>query len=303
MKNRDVNRVNGNTPLPSAASFANSSAISLTKQMTVPRAFFALAEPVVEQVCARARELEVDEDAETVHKLRVALRRLRALWWAFAPLMESDQSKLDREEFKRLAEAAGDIRDWDVLGQLLSSDGKFRTRIGSIAPAITEQRQLALESSRATLKNADIATLMRTALLGTLHQLEGRGDDLITEFAEARVRKAEKALKARIKQAHRRKRPDYEALHAVRIAGKKLRYLLEFFAPILKGRHEKAIKRLTTIQTRLGNLNDLVVSEVRLRETLPSNVTEDDLKQTLSWMLQQKKQHLRSAQKHLARIK
>ncbi|WP_165105682.1 MULTISPECIES: CHAD domain-containing protein [unclassified Caballeronia] len=57
--------------------------------MTVPRAFFALADPLVEQVTARARELESEGDAETLHKLRVALRQLRALWWAFAPLMDS----------------------------------------------------------------------------------------------------------------------------------------------------------------------------------------------------------------------
>jgi CHAD domain-containing protein len=39
------------------------------------------------QVTARAREPESDGDAETLHKLRVALSRLRALWWVFAPLM------------------------------------------------------------------------------------------------------------------------------------------------------------------------------------------------------------------------
>jgi CHAD domain-containing protein len=36
--------------------------------------------------------------------------------------------------------------------------------------------------------------------------------------------------------------------------------------PETLGRHENVIKRLTTFQTKLGNLNDLVVSEVKLRE-------------------------------------
>jgi len=271
--------------------------------MTVPRAFFALADPVVEQVTARAHELESEGDAETLHKLRVALRRLRALWWAFAPLMDSAQATLDRDEFKRLAGAAGDTRDWDILGGLLSSDDRVRAMVQSVAPAIAAQRQLALSSSRATLKHKAIETLMRGALRGTLRQFEEHGDESITSFVETRVRKAEKALKSRIKHASRHKRPDYDALHEVRIAGKKLRYLLEFFAPVLKGRHKSVIKRLTTFQTKLGNLNDVVVSEVKLRETPLSGVAENDLKQMLNWMVEQKKRHLRSAQRHLARIK
>jgi len=302
MNNRDASQAHLNTPLRSALALAGSPAVSLTKQMTVPRAFFALADPVVEQVTARARELESQGDAETLHKLRVALRRLRALWWAFTPLMDRAQAKLHRDEFKRLAGAAGGTRDWDVLSGLLSSDDKVRAIVKSVAPAITAQRLLALSCSRATLKHRDIEPFMRGALLGTLHQFEEHADEPITNFVETRVRKAEKALRSRIKHAHSRKRPDYDALHEVRIAGKKLRYLLEFFAPVLKGRHEKIIKRLTTFQTKLGDLNDVVVSEVKLRETPLAGVDENDLQQALNWMVVQKKRHLRSAQRHLARI-
>lgn len=75
---------------------------------------------------------------------------------------------------------------------------------------------------------------MRGAMFGALRQLEEHGDEPITGFVETRVRKAEKALKSRIEHANRHKRPDYDALHEVRIARKKLRYLLEFFAPVLK---------------------------------------------------------------------
>lgn len=98
--------------------------------------FSANVGAVVGQVTARARELESEGDAETLHKLRVALRRLRASWWAFAPLMDSAQATLDRDEFKRHAGAAGDTRDWDVLSELLSSDDQVRATVQSVAPAI-----------------------------------------------------------------------------------------------------------------------------------------------------------------------
>lgn len=167
--------------------------------------------------------------------------------------------------------------------------------VPSVAPAIAVQRQLALSSSRATLKCTDIEILMRGALFGRLRQFEEHGDEPIIGLVEARVRKAEKALKSRIKHANRHKRPDYDALHEVRIAGKKLRYLLEFFAPVLKGRHENVIKRLTTFQTKPGNLNDLVVSEVNCvnaalwssREPFEANAELDG---------RTEKRHLRSVQ-------
>jgi len=309
MNGPDVSRVAATTSHETAESDPDSldpadpsqanSAVLLTKQMNVPRAFFALAEPVVEEVTQRARDLEANDDAETLHKLRVALRQLRALWWAFGPLMDRAQAKHDSEHFKRLAGAAGNTRDWDVLGQILSSDDEIRSVAKSAISAIAEQRQLALSSSRATIKEAEIDVLVRTSLLGTLRQIEANSEDPILAFAETRVRRAKKGLKQRTKHAMRRKHPDYEALHEVRIDGKKLRYLLEFFAPILTGHHEKAIKRLTTFQRRLGNLNDAVVSEAKLREAPLAQVEESDMQQTLKWMAKHRQQRLRSAQKHL----
>jgi adenylate cyclase len=48
------------------------------------------------------------------------------------------------------------------------------------------------------------------------------------------------------------------SLHALRISIKRLRYALEFFAPLLNARATKRIlKRLTKLQEVLGQLNDL----------------------------------------------
>ncbi|WP_089158731.1 CHAD domain-containing protein [Caballeronia sordidicola] len=303
MNNRDSGQANVNASVRSVSSLDDKSVSRLTKHMSVPAAFFALADPVVGQVTARAHQLVSQGDAETLHKFRVALRQLRALWWAFAPLMDSAQAKLERDEFKRLAGVAGDTRDWDVLCALLSSARQCSAIVENLAPALAVQRELALSSTWATLKHADIETHMRSVLLGTLRQLEEHGDEPVNKFAETRVRKAEKALRTSIKQAHRHKLPDFDALHEVRIAGKKLRYLLEFFAPLLAGHHDKNIKRLMTFQTQLGNLNDVVVSEVKLRETPLSGIGENDLTQTLNWMTKEKTRRLRAAQRHIRRIK
>ncbi|WP_429316138.1 CHAD domain-containing protein [Paraburkholderia sp. GAS448] len=65
-------------------------------------------------------------------------------------------------------------------------------------------------------------------------QLESHiASPMLTEFAQERVELAEKALKKKVKRAIQPEHPGYGALHEVRIAGKKLRYLLEFFSPVL----------------------------------------------------------------------
>jgi len=83
--------------------------------------------------------------------------------------------------------------------------------------------------------------------------LESSCHDLpIREFAENRVRRAQRALKKRCRYASRHETAHEEDLHDVRKAGKKLRYLLEFFQPVIKGGHDRTVKELTSVQNKLG---------------------------------------------------
>ncbi|WP_429407851.1 CHAD domain-containing protein [Paraburkholderia sp. MM5482-R1] len=45
---------------------------------------------------------------------------------------------------------------------------------------------------------------------------------------------------------------DYAALHDVRIAGKRLRYSLEFFTPVLDDHYLAAIEQLAQVQEHLA---------------------------------------------------
>ncbi|TDG16337.1 CHAD domain-containing protein, partial [Paraburkholderia silviterrae] len=77
-------------------------------------------------------------------------------------------------------------------------------------------------------------------------------------FADARVTDSEKQLRKRMRHAAKARKPDVAAFHGVRKAGKKVRYLLELFGPVLSGRHQKTLDRLKKIQKRFGELNDVV---------------------------------------------
>ena len=61
-----------------------------------------------------------------------------------------------------------------------------------------------------------------------------------------------------------------ERRHDLRIAFKKLRYALEFFAPILPGKRLAAYQSsLATIQELLGTLNDQVTASRLIKEVHP----------------------------------
>jgi CHAD domain-containing protein len=88
------------------------------------QAFKSYAAPLVDQAIELAKGVREDASPETLHKLRVSLRRLRSLWWAFAPLLDKVENARQRAVYKFLATAAGKTRDWDILIELLSqADG------------------------------------------------------------------------------------------------------------------------------------------------------------------------------------
>jgi CHAD domain-containing protein len=252
-------------PLPTAI---HARAGLITASMTVVEAFVSLATSISGEAVARVRKLNASAAPEDLHKLRVALRRLRTLWWAYEPLFARHDAKLQRREFKSLADAAGRTRDWDVLHELIAaSDPSNEHAFALLIEAIEEHRAEALSFSLKIIGNAGVERILEQALMSARQQLDlqnaGRS---IASFAEERVQAAEKALKKRVKRAVPAHDSDYAALHEVRIAGKKLRYLLQFFSPVLDGGHQAVIERLTVVQDELGTLNDLVTSEALLRE-------------------------------------
>ena len=106
---------------------------------------------------------------------------------------------------------------------------------------------------------------MRYPLAEASRTLDPEGKQrLLHEFADRRVEASEKTLRRCTRRAGRVKKAEYTALHDVRKAGKKVRYLLELFGPVLSGRHQETLKRLRKVQDqdKLGELNDVVDCEV-----------------------------------------
>jgi CHAD domain-containing protein len=197
-------------------------------------------------------------DPESLHDMRVGVRRLRALLRAGKKLVATDSSELDRR-LKELGRALGAVRDLDVLLERLEEEaaelgGEDFKRGRSLLRALRDDRSRSRRRLLAFLRSEEYLSLLDDTAR-TIDRLEPSGadaslDDLAAN-AFAKVRKAVRELPGE---------PADEELHAVRKKGKRARYAGE-----LAGR-KKSVQRAKKLQDVLGEHQDAVVSARRLRE-------------------------------------
>jgi CHAD domain-containing protein len=276
---------------------------SLSKTNSIASTFASLAAPVVAEAVQKARDLSTQSDAEGFHQLRVAFRRLRALYWAYSPYLGEEATAQATDEFKRLAALAGGTRDWDIASDLLESAQASRASIALLVAAAREKRAQAVVHSQTMIKSGDVEVFLNDVLLRAQATLQSRCNDLpVGAFAKARVRLAQRALRKRSRRAARSGTAHEETLHDVRKASKRLRYLLEFFQPVIKGEHARTIKELASVQNKLGQFNDIAASEALIRSASFSEVPPEVVQESLQWLEKQKCRRMRAASRWVRAI-
>ncbi|SAK56405.1 CHAD domain-containing protein [Caballeronia hypogeia] len=262
---------------------------------TAESRFGQLASPLIDEATTHAAALDEHSDPEVLHKMRVALRRLRTLFWAYRPLLDDDFDTRQRALFKYLANSAGSTRDWDILRELLNE-----LDLDDLDEQLEARRAAVLSSSIETISNADVKHVLVTALKEANRELNtGRRRVSMKRFARRRVGDAQDQLKRRIKKALRAKRSDYAAYHEVRKAGKKVRYLIEFFDADLSSKKRGDLKALKRLQKRFGALNDVVASRNLLSNCEGELPDGGDVGRALRALKAEQKQRFKAARKAL----
>ncbi len=226
------------------------------------------------------------------------------MYWAYSPYLGEEATAQATEEFKRLAAVAGGTRDWDIAGELLQAAQESGASVELLAAAAREKRAQAVVHSQTMIRCDDVEAFLNDALHRAQSALQLHCNDLpIRAFARERVRLAQRTLQKRSRRAGRRGEAAHEeALHDVRKAGKKLRYLLEFFQPVIKGGYERTIKELTSVQNTLGRFNDIAASETLIRTTTFYEVPPEVVQESLRWLQEQKGRRMRAASRRVRDI-
>nr|WP_254438726.1 CHAD domain-containing protein [Ruegeria arenilitoris] len=213
-----------------------------------------------------------DIDTEFLHDYRVSLRRVRSVLSLFKSVFSPEQTSALKREFSDLMASTGRVRDLDVY--LLEKDIYFNLIPSNLHPGIEamfakfeqeRNRELAVLSRR--LRSAAYGRQMKQllALFADTKRLEpGPNAELRAyDYARSLIWKRYRKV-CKLARGITPKTPD-EAVHELRIDCKKLRYLMEFFAPLFdKSDFKMLIKPLKKMQDNLGLFNDYSVQQEAL---------------------------------------
>lgn len=218
-----------------------------------------------------------DLDAEFLHDYRVALRRLRSLLRSMGDVLDAEVVQSLRADLAWLSSRTGLARDLDVFlesleplqRQLPPGSGEVLLSLKSL---LWHKRRRAYGSLQRLLSSARYARV-----LDRLNSLVLREDDqaslMTAAMADIPIKQLADlcigdALARLLKKGDRiRAKSSDEQLHEVRIAAKRLRYLLDIFPSLYGGSgFERAVRALKELQTCLGEFNDVAVQLQALEE-------------------------------------
>jgi CHAD domain-containing protein len=279
---------------------SSSSAGFSLRDQPVADAFVVLTAPLASDAFHQTEQMAERSDAAVLDGLRLTLDRLRALWWAFEPLLDEKEARIVRKRFKRLAEIAGEPHELDAACDLLSRARKTCSRVGPVVRTLKEERREASMASCVSIRKANVDLLLRRALADARRRLEARTEDrTLEEFARQRVSLADETLSKKEQRATRMKHVDAKTLRSIEEAANKLHCLLELFAPVLERGHRHAIDHLADAQAALGQLGDVLASEAVVRRFGSSLDDKHAVDQAVRWLGKERRGQSRAALKRL----
>jgi CHAD domain-containing protein len=262
-------------PQPAATTARKAEPVELHRAITMEEGFRVIASNCLAQVRGNEAGVRRGNDPESVHQMRVGLRRLRSAlrlfsrWIAFPPPLQ--------QELVWLGDQLGAARDADVLAD------STLPKVTAACPQDPEARRLrrfasktAAQSRRragSAVASARYSRLMLSAAdwleAPRWHDaLDPPAPSALTQPLNQRARQILKRLHDRLRQRGKRlAQGTPEERHRVRIAAKNARYATEFFQSLRPARRvERYVRRLAALQDALGDLNDAAVADRLLHD-------------------------------------
>ncbi|MBX3458503.1 MAG: CHAD domain-containing protein [Planctomycetes bacterium] len=195
-------------------------------------------------------------DANTVHDLRVAVRRMRSVWRLWRKLLPVSAI---RDACRALMRALNDLRDLDVLLERVAAahDPRLQPALDVLAARRADLAPSAVSAVQAQHWPA-LEAAMTESLASTWPQKLSRPAPTV---ALSVIRLALREFRAALADAAAK--PSPRRLHELRIAGKRLRYGLELHG----GADAKGtLRRLQRFQDRLGDYLDARIAAATVRK-------------------------------------
>lgn len=260
------------------------------------------------------------ESVDAVHKMRVTTRRLQASLDLLERVMKVRKLKRRLRSWRRRLST---VRNLDVFLEMLAAEAEARGRTRreqlNLITAILYDRRLARSAKvKQYLQGVDVNSIAATlGLLGTepldLSDPIAEGDprtdntqeisgslefdrQLVASYAADRLDQRLTEFQTLAAQSHPTNNP--AELHQLRIAAKRVRYLLEIVSDMGYGDATRALVWLKTLQDRIGDWHDLealeeeIITIVSGGEFMKQNLSESGRMLQAAAHLQKKKERL-----------
>jgi CHAD domain-containing protein len=216
-------------------------------------------------------------DAEDLHDMRVATRRMRAAWRVFDGAFKAGKTKKLRRQLEAVADRLGAVRDLDVLiegleAYSLGMDEPLRPGLEPLLSVWRRQRSAARVQLIGELDSDRYASFLRDMT----QFVEAGANSAVTLGGPLAPHRVRDRAASEIWSAYETIRAyelvlpwaDVETLHELRIATKWLRYALEFFCDALGPDGPRLLTRVVAMQDHLGSLHDADVASKLVRDLL-----------------------------------
>lgn len=269
---------------PHAPEAIKATALVLATNMSVEKAFQAIASNCIAHIEGNDERVAGGHDVESLHQMRVGMRRLRSALSMFKSMLHLPDEI--EQELAWLATQLGDARDWDVLAEStlpgLAKDMTDPANIDGLQQAATDKAHEHHVTTAAAVASPRYTRLMLnlTRWVQTMGWHEDQATvaatgielgDPVLKFANKTLKRDQRRLRTRAKNL-RAATP--EARHRLRIAAKKTRYAAEFFDSLFSPKTVRSyVKALAGLQDELGFLNDAAVAD-RLLTELSANQSQ-----------------------------
>ncbi len=202
-------------------------------------------------------------DNEALHQMRVATRRMRAIFRAVRSFLEPEWTKRIREEIGWIGSLLGEVRDWDVLLESLEQDYSSldlpeKQSFTPILRSFHDERSASRARLLAGLRSDRYVDLLNV-LERSLTQLPFQQDHpTMVDLAKQSFSKLEQYVESTQCGFPR------QELHRIRILVKRARYTVELTAPFLGKKAKRFLRHAKSLQEVLGQHQDALVVESRL---------------------------------------
>ncbi|MDO8653965.1 MAG: CHAD domain-containing protein [Undibacterium sp.] len=253
--------------------------LKLSKRMNIEQTFQAIVFNCIEQIQSNEAGITKEYDAESLHQMRVGLRRLHSALDLFKNILRLPDTL--QQELDWLTTQLSTARDWDVLTtstlpsliETLAETDNDKNEMAELLLTAMSKTYEKHKTAAAAVRSQRYASLIRILTNWTRHcgwrdamsiQMQYCLQIKTTKFARNAIALSQHNL---LKRGKKLRTGSPQARHRVRIAAKKMRYATEFFYSLGSvKRVQSFLTILSRFQDELGRLNDAAVAKHLLKE-------------------------------------